>query len=507
MQIHTHPAILALGIIFLEIITGTRFKRTREDTPWEQCNKDNSQALQLLNQLEKKDRHNREKRISSGMNRAIRACLKLEPPPNFPSNRLSEEGPIRHYILQCIVRPLAIELQEGYKVQLDALHKALIPGHEGDDPDGLDDVKSFSRRSTASIKENDHNDRKDISHSSVKTQVKFKTDIATSSTERREACSYRNREELVDEHKVKAATTWFEWHDDASSRITEIRDSTKSNARRVKIAILDSGIELSQDTKDMYDFEPKIQYRSWVDEDETWKDEVGHGTHLAILLRKIAPNAMIHVERVFKKKPTTSSTNKIADAIRAAVEAGVDIIVMSFGFGEEHKDLYDAIQEAAYKNVLVFAAASNDGKNRPDGVAWPAKDNNVICVHSGDGNGARSTFTPSPSDNMRIMVLGECVKSACPPHLKCAADHKLMSGTSCAAPIAAGIAALILDYARGFLDEHEWNRLRRTTAMLRMFKRMKDEHSTDGYWWIKHWQWFDSSRTVGWIQGEIRGVL
>lgn len=126
---------------------------------------------------------------------------------------------------------------------------------------------------------------------------------------------------LIIELRVKAATTWFEWHDDASSRITQIRNSTKSTARRVKIAILDSGIELSKDTRDMYDFEPKIQYRSWVDEDETWKDEVGHGTHLAILLRKIAPNAIIHVERVFKKKPTTSSTNKIAD-VRAPESSG-----------------------------------------------------------------------------------------------------------------------------------------------------------------------------------------
>ena len=185
----------------------------------------------------------------------------------------------------------------------------------------------------------------------------------------------------------------------------------------------------------------------------------------------------------------------------------VDIIVMSFGFGEEYEQLDSAIQHAAYKKVLMFAAASNDGKNRPDGVAWPAKDNNVICVHSGDGHGSHSTFTPSPRDSMRIMVLGECIKSACPPHLKCDADHKLMSGTSCAAPIAAGIAALILDYARGFLDDQEWDKLRRTTSMLRMFERMKDEHSTDGYWWIKHWQWFDSNKSVGWIQGEIRGVL
>lgn len=180
---------------------------------------------------------------------------------------------------------------------------------------------------------------------------------------------------------------------------------------------------------------------------------------------------------------------------------------MSFGFGEEHKSLYDSIKHAAYNGVVMFAAASNDGKNRPGGVAWPAKDMNVICVHSGDGHGTPSRFTPSPQDSMKIMVLGECVNSAWPQKLKSPGDHKLMSGTSCAAPIAAGIAALILDCARGFLTQQEWERLRRADSMRRMFERMKDPNPYTGYWWIKHWEWFDSKRAEGWIHGEIRGIL
>jgi hypothetical protein len=132
------------------------------------------------------------------------------------------------------------------------------------------------------------------------------------------------------------------------------------------------------------------------------------------------------------------------------------MIVMSFGFGEEHQLLDDAIQYAAYKKVLMFAAASNDGKNRPGGVAWPAQHDSVICVHSGDGNRNPSKFTPEAQDHMRVMVLGECINFASPPHLKHSGNHHLMSGTSCAAPVAAGIAALILDYARGFLEQHEW---------------------------------------------------
>ena len=151
MQIHTHPAILALGIIFLEIVTGTRFKRTREDTSWEQCNKDLSQAWRLFSDLKKRDRHSRSRHISSSLSQVISACLQLQPPPSFPSNQLSEEGPIRHYILSCIVRPLAHELQEGYKVSLSDLHKSLIPETERDESDDIDELKRLSRQSTASV--------------------------------------------------------------------------------------------------------------------------------------------------------------------------------------------------------------------------------------------------------------------------------------------------------------------------------------------------------------------
>jgi hypothetical protein len=102
-----------------------------------------------------------------------------------------------------------------------------------------------------------------------------------------------------------------------------------------------------------------------------------------------------------------------------------------FGFGEEHAILYDTIQHAVYQKVLMFAAASNDGKNRPDGVAWPAQKNSLICVHSGDGNGHLSDFTPGVQGGMRGVVLGECITSASPPYLKHVGDHHVMSGMFC----------------------------------------------------------------------------
>jgi hypothetical protein len=149
-RIHAHPAILALGIMFLEIATGSRFKRTREDTPTEQCNEDNARAWQDFKAIEKKDRYGHAKQLPSSLRAAIRACLKLEPPANFPSNQLSEEGPIRHYILSCIVRPLARELEDGYKVSLKDLHRAVLSGMDSVQSDEAGGP-SLSRQSTASV--------------------------------------------------------------------------------------------------------------------------------------------------------------------------------------------------------------------------------------------------------------------------------------------------------------------------------------------------------------------
>lgn len=82
---------------------------------------------------------------------------------------------------------------------------------------------------------------------------------------------------------------------------------------KVKVAILDTGIELSDDQKDIYDRDRNFRYKSWVGESteeiETRKDGAGHGTHLATLLARIAPNAIVHVGRVFKKRKPNLKTD------------------------------------------------------------------------------------------------------------------------------------------------------------------------------------------------------
>ncbi|KAF4889001.1 hypothetical protein CGCFRS4_v009546 [Colletotrichum fructicola] len=323
IQAHPHPSILALGIIFLEIATGSVFPRssqTTADLSWEQCNEDFLEAWKQMEKLEMERKY-----IPSALRKVIRACIDLKPPPNIPCSSLAEEGPIRQYILSCIILPLASELVDGYKIRLEELHTSLEK-----ELNGLGKVEEAN--TNTSIKQTPESWSR-----SLATVPEVETAPQIQTAGRYDLCLMADgdeREITVNEEAIRRTKEWFEYHQNILYRAEQLRVANISNARRTKIAILDSGIELSSEHRELYDFEPRIKYKSWVDGHADCRDDVGHGTHLAILLRKIAPNAAIHMARVFKKRPRgEESALIISQALRYAVEEWkVDIVVMSFGF-------------------------------------------------------------------------------------------------------------------------------------------------------------------------------
>jgi hypothetical protein len=93
-----------------------------------------------LTDLEQQKRNYEEKRISARLCEVIRACLQPELPSTFPTNDIRGEGPIRYYILTCIVGPLAFELEKLFGLNLEDLHSTLLPENGADlpaKPDGL----------------------------------------------------------------------------------------------------------------------------------------------------------------------------------------------------------------------------------------------------------------------------------------------------------------------------------------------------------------------------------
>ncbi|KAK2689589.1 hypothetical protein QWA68_011989 [Fusarium oxysporum] len=223
----------------------------------------------------------------------------------------------------------------------------------------------------------------------------------------------------------------------------------------VRIAILDSGFDpthpLLRNNEGNIDSRIK-GFQNFVagrNEGE-YQDEIGHGTHALGLLLKVATCAEIYIARIANQATLgRDSYSAISKAINHAVSVWeVDVISMSFGIREFHEDMKEAIRNAGKKQTLMFAAASNDGLNH--GRAFPAKDSGVFCIHSSNGNGVPSGFNPmAEEDDVNLSLLGENVESHWPVGTNGHNSNiRVMSGTSVATPIAAGIAASLLSFVR-----------------------------------------------------------
>jgi subtilisin family serine protease len=179
---------------------------------------------------------------------------------------------------------------------------------------------------------------------------------------------------------------------------------------------------------------------------------------------------------------TTTYTQAIYHAVD---EWDVDMLSLSFGFASrEHRD-YDlferALEHAHSRGKLVFAAASNSGANHRR--AYPARHAHVICVHATGGNVQPAAFNPPPDSDDdgggggdNFATVGQAVECAWPRALcnravnPCCLAWK--SGTSFATPIAAGIAAFLLQYAAETLEEIDVRLLRKLQGMRAVFKKI-----------------------------------
>lgn len=187
-----------------------------------------------------------------------------------------------------------------------------------------------------------------------------------------------------------------------------------------------------------------------------------HGTHVSGIIgaikkgddgmHGIANNVRIMAIRAV---PDGDEHDKdIANAIRYAVDNGAKVISMSFGkgFSPQKKWVDDAVKYAASKDVLLVHAAGNDAKdidtedNYPNAIFQNGdKAKNYITVGaSGDSTngGFTAAFTNYGKKDVDVFAPGVNIYSTLPGGDK----YGSMSGTSMAAPVVSGLAALILEY-------------------------------------------------------------
>jgi hypothetical protein len=192
---------------------------------------------------------------------------------------------------------------------------------------------------------------------------------------------------------------------------------------------------------------------------------------------------------------------------------------MSFGFQNRVALIDEALHEAISNHALLFAAAANCGGN--DKPSWPVIDERIMCIHAADGEGNPCETTPSAfprRDN--FAVLGSSVRAAWVPNPDGSQSFQYKSGTSTAAPIAAGIAACIIDLlqrartpfirSRPDFDEENYDRnlkaLRRRQGMGDVFNLMVNERRD--YQYVIPWRLFGNpALAMQAIVSNIRAVL
>jgi cyanobactin maturation PatA/PatG family protease len=179
-----------------------------------------------------------------------------------------------------------------------------------------------------------------------------------------------------------------------------------------------------------------------------------HGTHVASIIfgqvgtaiSGIAPGCSGIIVPVFADGTDGAmimcSQLDLARAILQAVEAGAHVINISGGqfvpTGEAEPVLAKAIQTCADQNVLVVAAAGNDGC---DCLHVPAAVQSVLSVGAMDARGEPLDVS-NWGDSYRtqgILAPGQDVLGALP-----GSGIGAKSGTSFAAPIVSGLAGLLL---------------------------------------------------------------
>jgi thermitase len=249
---------------------------------------------------------------------------------------------------------------------------------------------------------------------------------------------------------------------------------TRSRGQGVIVAVLDTGVDAAH---------PALQGRlvpgyDFVDGDADPSEKgvygqnisYGHGTHVAGLVALAAPDAKIMPLRVLDVDGS-GNVWVLAQAIQYAIDHGASVINMSLSTSTRTRLLEDVIGRAACENagacaaqqggVVVVMAAGNSGSQKQEYPAAEPKNLGgalaVAATTQQDTLASFSNYGPWVS----LAAPGESVLSSVP-----GGEYASWSGTSMAAPLVAGTAALVRSACPGLSAPQVASQLVATAATI-----------------------------------------
>lgn len=254
----------------------------------------------------------------------------------------------------------------------------------------------------------------------------------------------------------------------------------------VKVAVIDSGIEVDHDDLDAidgFDFRDEAE-----DKNNGWKhDEQGHGSHCTGVIAGLstptsqqgvigfAPDANVFGFRVFPG----GRTSWIIASLQRCIDEGIDVVNLSLGSAEPSELLHQAVIRAKEAGVTMIAAAGNSAGKVMYPAAWPE----VLAVAA---IGQVDTF---PADSYHAKQVGEhesndkqyfsakftCFGNevnVCAPGVAILSTvpgdgYAAWDGTSMACPHVTGLAALVLAHRPDIPKNRSAARVEKLYAILK----------------------------------------
>ncbi|WP_010362558.1 S8 family peptidase [Pseudoalteromonas citrea] len=242
------------------------------------------------------------------------------------------------------------------------------------------------------------------------------------------------------------------WHLNGSDSIT---------GKGITIAIIDTGVDYNHpDLGGCLGSSCKVRGGyDFVNQDTDPMDDSDHGTHVAGIisangkLRGVAPDSSLIAYKVCDENGACPD-HLVIEAIEAAIDPDgdpntddkVDIINLSLGspFGAPDSPLSTAVNAASEAGILVVAAAGNEG-SKTYTIGAPANAEQAITVAASYKTASIADF----SSRGYILENGHAKPEVTAPGVNINStvannQYQQLSGTSMAAPMVAGTAALLL---------------------------------------------------------------
>lgn len=198
----------------------------------------------------------------------------------------------------------------------------------------------------------------------------------------------------------------------------------------------------------------------------TCDDDGAHGTHTAGIVGALtnntvgvagtAPNAELSIFKFLNAAGVGFLADEIA-AIRWAYTTGqAKVLSMSFGSTDPDDAEQLALKDAAAAGAILIAAAGNDYDATRNYPAYYPEVMSVAATNAADRVAEFSTC----NGDVEIAAPGEDIWSTTPGN-----SYAILSGTSMATPMVAGVAALVMS-EKGFTAQQTRTQLKNTAVSL-----------------------------------------